>query len=85
MSLFLFVCSLLPQVKIDELNDSKLIGVSVYTVVILCAVGVAVSMTVTTNPALSYMFLSCIVLFCTSMTLIIIFVPKVSKLFIVVL
>ena len=66
------------QVTIAELNDSKLIGSSVYNVVILCGVGVAVSATISDRPSILYIFLSCIVLFCTTITLVVIFVPKVS-------
>ncbi|XP_038069217.1 uncharacterized protein LOC119738403 [Patiria miniata] len=65
------------KVSIPGLNDSKLIGVSVYNVIILCLIGVAVSVVISTNPEALFAFVSCIILFCTSITLIVVFVPKI--------
>ncbi|XP_038071683.1 uncharacterized protein LOC119740441 [Patiria miniata] len=65
------------KVSIPGLNDSKLIGVSVYNVVILCLIGVAVSVVISSNPEALFVFVSCIILFCTSITLIVVFVPKI--------
>ncbi|XP_022091351.1 uncharacterized protein LOC110979652 isoform X2 [Acanthaster planci] len=65
------------KVSIPGLNDSKLIGVSVYNVVILCVIGAAVSTVINSNPEALFVFVSCIILFCTSITLIVVFVPKI--------
>ena len=64
------------QVQIDALNDSKLIGISVYNVVILCTICLAVSLIIN-DPSTLYIFIASIVLFCTTLTLLTIFVPKV--------
>ncbi|XP_071791804.1 gamma-aminobutyric acid type B receptor subunit 1-like [Asterias amurensis] len=65
------------QVSIPGLNDSKLIGISVYNVVILCLIGVAVSVVINNDPEALFLFVSCIILFCTSITLTVVFVPKI--------
>ena len=65
--------------SIPGLNDSKLIGISVYNVVILCLIGVAVSVVINNDPEALFLFVSCIILFCTSITLTVVFVPKASE------
>ncbi|KAJ8044803.1 Gamma-aminobutyric acid type B receptor subunit 1 [Holothuria leucospilota] len=64
------------KVTIPALNDSKLIGVCVYNVVLLSAIGVGVNFAITTDPSVSFIFTSAIQIFCTSVTLVIIFIPK---------
>ncbi|PIK62322.1 hypothetical protein BSL78_00753 [Apostichopus japonicus] len=64
------------KVTIPALNDSKLIGLCVYNVVLLSAIGVGVNLALTTDPSPSFIFTSAIQIFCTSVTLIIIFIPK---------
>ena len=66
------------QVAIPALNDSKYIGMSVYNVVILSSIGAAVSLLIYDDPPLLFIFTSSLVLFCTTVTLIVIFLPKVS-------
>ncbi|KAJ8044805.1 Gamma-aminobutyric acid type B receptor subunit 1 [Holothuria leucospilota] len=65
------------KVTIPALNDSKLIGICVYNVVLLSAIGLAVALTIPTDPSVSFIFTSAIQLFCTSVTLVIIFIPKI--------
>ncbi|XP_072018246.1 gamma-aminobutyric acid type B receptor subunit 2-like [Amphiura filiformis] len=69
------------QVTISALNDSKLIGISVYNVIVLCTIGVSVSFVINNDPAILYIFTSCVVLFCTTITLIIVFVPKIISVY----
>ncbi|XP_072015065.1 gamma-aminobutyric acid type B receptor subunit 2-like [Amphiura filiformis] len=69
------------QVTISALNDSKLIGISVYNVIVLCTIGVSVSFVINDNPAILYIFTSCVLLFCTTITLIIVFVPKIISVY----
>ncbi|XP_041469544.1 uncharacterized protein LOC121419238 isoform X1 [Lytechinus variegatus] len=69
------------KVKIPALNDSKLIGISVYNVFILCAIGVGVSYALRTEPAALFIFLSFVVLFCTTITLGVVFVPKIISVY----
>ncbi|XP_072016480.1 gamma-aminobutyric acid type B receptor subunit 2-like [Amphiura filiformis] len=69
------------QVTISALNDSKLIGISVYNVIVLCTIGVSVSFVINNDPAILYIFTSCVLLFCTTITLIIVFVPKIISVY----
>ncbi|XP_006822137.1 gamma-aminobutyric acid type B receptor subunit 2-like, partial [Saccoglossus kowalevskii] len=64
-------------VSIPALNDSKYIGMSVYNVIILCIIGVSVSPIIHYNVNASFAFQSAIALFCTSITLLLVFVPKI--------
>ena len=66
------------QVTIPLLNDSKLIGMSVYNVVILCIVGLAVNLVLGQDPETLFIFNSCISMFCTTLTILIVFLPKVA-------
>ena len=67
---------------IPALNDSKYIGMSVYNVVILSSIGATVSMVLKNSTQyyeLLYVLVSVIVLLSTTVTLTIVFLPKVNK------
>jgi len=68
------------KVSIPALNDSRFIGISVYNVVLLCAVGVPVSFFTNTHPTVSFSLICAVILFCTTLTLGILFFPKVRTL-----
>ena len=76
----LFLAFETPKVSIPALNDSRFIGISVYNVVLLCAVGVPVSFFTNTHPTVSFSLICAVILFCTTLTLGILFVPKVRTL-----
>ncbi|XP_072047136.1 gamma-aminobutyric acid type B receptor subunit 1-like [Amphiura filiformis] len=65
------------KVTIEALNDSKFIGISVYNVIILCSIGVTVSFLIGDDPEALYLFLSGIIIFCNTVTLLVIFIPKI--------
>lgn len=65
------------HVAIKELNDSKLIGVCIYNVFILSVAGVLTS-SISANPVSSFILIASFIIFCTSITTIVIFAPKVS-------
>jgi gamma-aminobutyric acid type B receptor len=67
------------NVKIPALNDSKYIGISVYNVVILSAIGATVSTVLkkTVHYELLHALVSIIVLLSTTVTLTMMFAPKV--------
>ena len=69
------------NVTIPALNDSKYIGMSVYNVVILSAIGVTVSMVLkrTVYYELLHVLVSVVVLLSTTVTLTMVFLPKVRK------
>lgn len=68
------------NVKIQALNDSRHIGISVYNVFLPCALGMTVVNVVDNNPGVNYAVLSVLVVFCTTMTLCLVFIPKVREL-----
>lgn len=79
----LFKCCLLfpflyRNVSIPALNDSRYIGVSIYTVVIFSALGVPLSFLLAENSSYSYAIIAGLILFCTTLTLALLFLPKVS-------
>ncbi|CAB4023916.1 gamma-aminobutyric acid type B receptor subunit 2-like isoform X1, partial [Paramuricea clavata] len=67
------------NVTIPALNDSKYIGMSVYNVVILSAIGATVSMVLkrTVYYELLHVLVSAVVVFSTTVTLTMVFAPKV--------
>ena len=68
------------NVTIPALNDSKYIGMSVYNVVILAAIGATVSMVLkkTVYYGLLHVLVSSVVLLSTTVTLTMMFLPKVN-------
>lgn len=65
-------------VSIPALNDSKYIGMSVYNVVIMCIIGAPISYILSDEQDASYLIISAFIIFCTTGTLCLVFVPKVS-------
>ncbi|XP_041462250.1 gamma-aminobutyric acid type B receptor subunit 2-like [Lytechinus variegatus] len=65
------------NVSIPALNDSRYIGVSIYTVVIFSALGVPLSFLLAENSSYSYAIIAGLILFCTTLTLALLFLPKV--------
>ena len=54
-------------------------GMSVYNVVIMCVIGGAVSFILADEQDVSYVIISIFIIFCTTGTLCLVFVPKVSQ------
>ncbi|XP_070137722.1 gamma-aminobutyric acid type B receptor subunit 2 isoform X1 [Drosophila bipectinata] len=65
------------HVSIPALNDSKHIGFSVYNVFITCLAGAAISLVLSDRKDLVFVLLSFFIIFCTTATLCLVFVPKV--------
>lgn len=63
--------------SIPALNDSKYIGMSVYNVVIMCVSGVPVSYVIKDRADAAYLIIALFIIFCTTITLCLVFVPKV--------
>jgi hypothetical protein len=64
--------------QIPALNDSKYVGMSVYNVTIMCVLGVAISAVLNQHPNASFVLISVFIIFCTTGTLCLVFVPKVT-------
>jgi gamma-aminobutyric acid type B receptor len=65
-------------VQIPALNDSKYVGMAIYNVFIMCVLGVAVSFVLRDHQNASFIIISIFIIFCTTGTLCLVFVPKVS-------
>ncbi|KRX79938.1 Gamma-aminobutyric acid type B receptor subunit 2 [Trichinella sp. T6] len=68
------------NVNVPALNDSKYIGMSVYNVVLVCGVGVAISFILQDQINECYIIISMFIIFCTTITLALVFVPKIVEL-----
>lgn len=67
------------HVKVAALNDSTYIGICVYNVVVMCVFGVPLShMLPLDQTDLTFVLSSALIVFCTTLCVCIIFVPKVS-------
>ncbi|KAK3779397.1 hypothetical protein RRG08_061642 [Elysia crispata] len=68
------------HVSIPALNDSQYIGMSVYNVVIMCVSGAAVSFIIKDRPTQSFVIIGLFIVFCTTITLCLVFLPKIIQL-----
>ena len=66
------------QVKLEALNDSKLIGMAIYNVLVLSVVGAVINYAIDDDMNLLYGITSGIIIVGTMLTANIIFVPKVG-------
>ena len=66
------------QVKIEALNDSRQIGMCLYNVIVLSAVGLSFSLLLEDDIVLVYGITSSCVILGTTVTQAIVFVPKVG-------
>ena len=65
------------HVSIPALNDSKYVGMSVYNVVIMCITGAAISIVLADKQDAMFIMLAVFIIFCSTATLCLVFVPKV--------
>lgn len=65
------------HVSIPALNDSKYIGMSVYNVVIMCVIGAGLSFVLKEQQDAAFVIISIFIIFCSTATLCLVFVPKV--------
>ncbi|PNI27140.1 GABBR2 isoform 8, partial [Pan troglodytes] len=82
-SMELFGCFLAWEtrnVSIPALNDSKYIGMSVYNVGIMCIIGAAVSFLTRDQPNVQFCIVALVIIFCSTITLCLVFVPKLITL-----
>ncbi len=68
------------KVTIPALNDSQNIGICIYNVVVLSLLGVTLSLVLTTQTTLSYVLTSALLIIGTTITQLVMFVPKVNLL-----
>ncbi|KAK2163462.1 hypothetical protein LSH36_79g07008 [Paralvinella palmiformis] len=65
------------NVRIPGLNDSRFIGLCVYNVVIMCIVGVTVTLALPERDDIRYAFQAACIMFCAYSSLCMLFVPKI--------
>lgn len=67
------------KVTVPALNDSKFIGMSVYNVVVLCLIGVPIALIMKEEIEASYVLISLFIMFATTLTICLVFIPKIVK------
>nr|AIT71769.1 gamma aminobutyric acid type b receptor subunit 2 [Anisakis simplex] len=65
------------HVNVAALNDSKYIGMSVYNVVVMCTLGLALAFILQDRINEAYALTTFFIIFCTTLTLCLVFVPKI--------
>lgn len=65
------------NVSIPALNDSKHIGLSVYNVTMMCIMGGSIALIISDRKDAVFILISVFIIFCTTTTLCLVFVPKV--------
>ncbi|XP_048486875.1 gamma-aminobutyric acid type B receptor subunit 2 isoform X1 [Plutella xylostella] len=68
------------SVSIPALNDSKHIGLSVYNVLIMCITGAPMALLLADHKDALFIFIAVFIIFCTTATLCLVFVPKLLEL-----
>lgn len=68
------------KVSIPALNDSRHVGLSVYNVAIMCICGAAVALVLVDHQDAMFLIIGVFVLFCSTATLWLVFVPKIVEL-----
>uniref|UniRef100_A0A6P7FDM5 Gamma-aminobutyric acid type B receptor subunit 2 isoform X1 n=1 Tax=Diabrotica virgifera virgifera TaxID=50390 RepID=A0A6P7FDM5_DIAVI len=68
------------HVSIPALNDSRHVGLSVYNVAIMCICGAAVALVLVDHQDAMFLIIGVFVMFCTTATLWLVFVPKLLEL-----
>uniref|UniRef100_A0A914DKM6 Gamma-aminobutyric acid type B receptor subunit 2 n=1 Tax=Acrobeloides nanus TaxID=290746 RepID=A0A914DKM6_9BILA len=67
-------------VNVPALNDSKYIGMSVYNVVVMCVIGLSLTFILQERVNEAFALTSFFIIFCTTLTLSLVFVPKIIEL-----
>ncbi|OWR55291.1 gaba-b receptor, partial [Danaus plexippus plexippus] len=68
------------HVSIPALNDSKHIGLSVYNVLIMCIMGAPIALVLADHKDALFVLIAIFIIFCTTGTLCLVFVPKLVEL-----
>ncbi|XP_014662333.1 PREDICTED: gamma-aminobutyric acid type B receptor subunit 1-like [Priapulus caudatus] len=64
------------SLKIKQMNDSRFVGMSIYNVVVLCLITSPVTMIIDDQQNASFTFVSLAIIFCSFLTMALIFIPK---------
>lgn len=67
------------SIKVKQINDSRYVGMSIYNIAVLCLITAPVAMVIASQQDASFVFVALAVIFCCFLSMLLIFVPKVSK------
>lgn len=68
------------HVNIPALNDSRFIGISIYNTALLCIIEIIISQFLASGTNASFTVVSAFIIFGVTVTICLVFVPKVSEL-----
>ncbi|XP_071038861.1 gamma-aminobutyric acid type B receptor subunit 1 isoform X4 [Parasteatoda tepidariorum] len=68
------------SVKIKHLNDSRLVGMSIYNVVVLCLITAPVTLVINSQADATFAFVALAIIVCSFLSMALIFIPKVTEL-----
>lgn len=66
------------SIKVKQINDSRYVGMSIYNIAVLCLITAPVAMVIASQQDASFAFVALAVIFCCFLSMLLIFVPKVS-------
>lgn len=66
--------------KVRQINDARLVGMSVYNVVILCMITGPVSLVISNQVNAHFAFIALTIIFCCFISMAMVFAPKISEL-----
>lgn len=66
------------SIKVKQINDSRYVGMSIYNVVVLCVITTPVTMIIASQQDASFAFTALSIIFCSFLSMALIFVPKVN-------
>ena len=67
------------SVKVKQINDSRLVGMSIYNVAILCIITAPVTMVISDQHNATFAFVALANVFCCYLSMALVFVPKVRN------
>ncbi|XP_076343552.1 gamma-aminobutyric acid type B receptor subunit 1-like isoform X1 [Tachypleus tridentatus] len=68
------------NVKIKKLNDSRLVGMCIYNIVVLCLITTPVTLVISSQQDATFAFVALAIIFCSFLSMALIFVPKIIEL-----
>ncbi|XP_071549928.1 gamma-aminobutyric acid type B receptor subunit 1 isoform X2 [Panulirus ornatus] len=67
------------SIKLKQINDSRLVGMSIYNVVVLCLITAPVILVISAQQDAAFAFVSLAIIFCCFLSMALIFVPKIVE------
>uniref|UniRef100_A0A061QLL2 Gamma-aminobutyric acid type B receptor subunit 2 n=1 Tax=Cupiennius salei TaxID=6928 RepID=A0A061QLL2_CUPSA len=68
------------SVKVKQLNDSRLVGMSIYNVVVLCLITAPVTLVINSQTDATFAFVALAIIVCCFLSMALIFMPKIIEL-----